>query len=400
MPMLRMNNLQADGWDLADLKYIQLGEEDLERYRLHSGDLLFNRTNSKELVGKCEVFREPGDWVFASYLIRVRLSGEVIPEFVSTFLNAPAGRAQIDRVSRHIVGMANVNAEELRELLIPLPNPAEKRRLMQVVEKARAARQRKLAEADALLTSLDGWLLEQLGLTPPAANPRRVFAIRRAQTKSRLDAHFHNPEFQHITDEIAKVTHAKLGRLAEFSSETWQPEEAEQESFRYIEISSVSPQTGEASAINTPVSEAPSRARLRVRDGDIIVSLTRPHHGSIAVIDSSLDGCIASTGFAVLRHISIHPTYLWCVLRSQLCLKQMLQRSSGGNYPAITEPELRNILVPLPKREVQETIAAEVVRRRETARRLRAEATREWAAAKAWFESELLGRPANPERNS
>ena len=59
VPMLRMNNLQADGWDLTDLKYIQLGEEDLERYQLQPGDLLFNRTNSKELVGKCEVFHEP-----------------------------------------------------------------------------------------------------------------------------------------------------------------------------------------------------------------------------------------------------------------------------------------------------------------------------------------------------
>lgn len=106
--MIRMNNLQRDGWDLTNLKYIELSEEAAELYRVNPGDILFNRTNSKELVGKCEVFHEPGDWVFASYLIRVVLDqSKAIPEFVSTFLNTQAGRIQIDRVSRQIIGMSN-----------------------------------------------------------------------------------------------------------------------------------------------------------------------------------------------------------------------------------------------------------------------------------------------------
>jgi very-short-patch-repair endonuclease len=80
-----------------------------------------------------------------------------------------------------------------------------------------------------------------------------------------------------------------------------------------------------------------------VREGNVIVSLTRPHHGSIAQIDATLDGCVASTGFAVLRSFNrnlITSDYLWTALRTQLCLQQMMQGSSGGNYPAITEDEL------------------------------------------------------------
>ena len=69
----------------------------------------------------------------------------------------------------------------------------------------------------------------------------------------------------------------------------------------------------------------------------------------------------------------------------------MLQRASGGNYPAITEPELAKILVPVPDKEIQNTITSEVSRRREEARRLRAEAEAGWAGAKGWFEGELLG---------
>ncbi|MHB1155930.1 MAG: restriction endonuclease subunit S [Phycisphaerales bacterium] len=128
LPVLRMNNLQNEGWDLSDLKYVDLPSAEAETYRLESGDILFNRTNSKELVGKCEVFHEDGHWVFASYLIRVRMDPtQAEPHFVSAFLNTDAGRIQINRVSRQIVGMTNINAEELRDLQIPLPPLGERK---------------------------------------------------------------------------------------------------------------------------------------------------------------------------------------------------------------------------------------------------------------------------------
>ncbi len=69
----------------------------------------------------------------------------------------------------------------------------------------------------------------------------------------------------------------------------------------------------------------------------------------------------------------------------------MLQRASGGNYPAITESELAKILIPIPDKAVQEAIATEARRRREEARRLRTEAEAGWEAAKHWFEEQLLG---------
>lgn len=69
----------------------------------------------------------------------------------------------------------------------------------------------------------------------------------------------------------------------------------------------------------------------------------------------------------------------------------MLQRASGGNYPAITESELAKVLIPIPDKEVQQTIATEARRRREEARRLREEAEAGWQAAKRWFEEQLLG---------
>jgi len=155
VPILRMNNLQDDGWDLSDLKYIELTDRQIETYKLNPGDLIFNRTNSKELVGKCEVFNEAGDWVFASYLIRVCTNENLLnPQFASDFLSTSTGRLQIDRFSRQIIGMTNINAEEIRQILIPLPPLGRQRELVTAMDEARSQRKQKLAEADTLLSSL------------------------------------------------------------------------------------------------------------------------------------------------------------------------------------------------------------------------------------------------------
>ncbi len=86
-PILRMDNITYDGHlDIANLKYIEIDRKITEIYLLNKGDILFNRTNSKELVGKTTTFNIDGEYVFASYLIRlVPDRSIVVPEFISVF---------------------------------------------------------------------------------------------------------------------------------------------------------------------------------------------------------------------------------------------------------------------------------------------------------------------------
>ena len=176
----------------------------------------------------------------------------------------------------------------------------------------------------------------------------------------RLDPHFYHPRFEELLAVLRRVPHETLGNIAKLCYQKWNSEEHQEDLFRYIEINSVSRETGEASFSEIPTKNPPSRAQMIVQKDDIIISLTRPHHGSIAQINNDLDGCVASTGFAVLREIkdpTFNRTYLYSVLRSQLCLQQMLQRSSGGNYPAITTDQLMRILIPIPESSIQNHIA-------------------------------------------
>ena len=121
-PMLRMNNITYEGtWNLSDLKYIDLDEKDLPKYLARKGDILFNRTNSKELVGKTAVFQEDIPMAFAGYLVRARTNKLAHPDYISGYLNSPHGKATLRHMCKNIVGMANINAQSFQDILIPHP---------------------------------------------------------------------------------------------------------------------------------------------------------------------------------------------------------------------------------------------------------------------------------------
>lgn len=122
-PILRMNNILNAELITHDLKYISISEQDFKKFQLKKGDLLFNRTNSKELVGKTAIFDlDSKDFTFASYLIRVEINDEIASkEYVNYLFNSSILQYQKDLVSRQVTGQANINAQEMQTFLFPLP---------------------------------------------------------------------------------------------------------------------------------------------------------------------------------------------------------------------------------------------------------------------------------------
>ena len=121
-PMLRMGNITYEGgWDFTNLKYIDLSEKDKPKYLTQKGDLLFNRTNSKELVGKTAVFEEEKPMAIAGYLVRVRTNELGNNYYLSGYLNSAHGKKTLIGMCKSIVGMANINAQELQNIKILLP---------------------------------------------------------------------------------------------------------------------------------------------------------------------------------------------------------------------------------------------------------------------------------------
>ena len=121
-PYLRMNNLTYDGHlDLTNLKYIDIPDSEIEKCIVRKGDILFNRTNSIELVGKTCVYDLDDNMVIAGYIIRVRLCDKVLPIVLSSYMNLSVLKDQLRSMAKGAVNQANINAQELQSVKIYLP---------------------------------------------------------------------------------------------------------------------------------------------------------------------------------------------------------------------------------------------------------------------------------------
>ena len=150
-PVLRIPNVVGDRLALNDLAFVELSEPEIERLKLADRDLLLVRTNGNpNYVGRSVVFRRPDirTWVYASYLIRVRLKDELLPDFVNTYLGLERGRRQLLQRVTTSAGNHNINANSIRLIRLPVPPPAEQERL---AELATAFRNR----CDALMAMVD-----------------------------------------------------------------------------------------------------------------------------------------------------------------------------------------------------------------------------------------------------
>jgi type I restriction enzyme S subunit len=184
IPVLRMGNVNFGSLDYSTLKF---APPNVPVPLLKDGDLIFNRTNSAELVGKTAVYRsELSPCSIASYLIRVRFE-EIQPDFASAWINSIFGRIWIAAHKSQQVGQANLSGGTLKGMPIPIPPPAESAEILRRVSDALAA----VADVQALLDA-------------EAADAARLKqSILKAAFEGRLS-------FQDSADEPA---HAMLARL-------------------------------------------------------------------------------------------------------------------------------------------------------------------------------------------
>lgn len=157
-PYLRMNNITYGGeLDLSDVKRIDVPENELDKCTVRRGDVLFNRTNSKELVGKTCVYDRDEMMVLAGFVIRVRVNDRVLPEFLSAFLNTDFSKKTLSEMCKAAIGQANINAQEMKNIGLYLPPLELQRQFVQFkkqVDKSKLEVQKSLEKLEVLKKAL------------------------------------------------------------------------------------------------------------------------------------------------------------------------------------------------------------------------------------------------------
>ena len=145
---------------------------------------------------------------------------------------------------------------------------------------------------------------------------------------------------------IGDVIDKKIARVAKVFGKT--------DKIQYLDISSIDNVSKEVTGL-TPytLSDAPSRAQYILKAGDILYSTVRPNLQNIAINPYNEDNIIGSTGFCVLRCLTVRTGYLWGVVNSILFTDAMVKKASGANYPAVTDKVVHAYEIPIPPEEAQ-----------------------------------------------
>ncbi|MBG1243211.1 N-6 DNA methylase [Nostoc sp. NZL] len=228
----RMNEIHNMLCDTEVSKFADISSVDIEAFKLKDRDILFNRTNSFEFVGRTGIFRNfsDEDLVFASYLIRVRTDeSKILPEYLVAFLNSSLGIWDIKRRARISINQSNVNAQELAAIKIPLLNLEFQSRLNKLFEQAHYDR----LKAIEIYQQAEDLLLSELGLKDwqPTEETISIKSFTESFLSSgRFDAEYYQPKFDQLIERLEeKVKLTPLGNLLTLNQRGKQPQYIEDE---------------------------------------------------------------------------------------------------------------------------------------------------------------------------
>lgn len=160
-PYLRMNNLTIDGkLDLHDLKQIDVDTSEFEKCVVRKGDVLFNRTNSAELVGKTAYYGLDEEMIIAGYIIRVRVNNLILPQYLSFYMNMPFMKQRIRSMAKGAVNQANINSKELKSIKVIVPPLEVQGKVVEYEERIDREKDR-IQRSAALLETLKRSLMQQ-----------------------------------------------------------------------------------------------------------------------------------------------------------------------------------------------------------------------------------------------
>ena len=312
--------------------------------------------------------------------------------FVATFLNSILGRSLAIREATGGTRPA-LDYKALYSIKIILPPLNIQNDIVEIMQSAYTTKKQKDEEADALLDSIDDYVLKELGIEMPRVEEEKSFVVYAGETVGeRVDSHFHQPKYRKFiqTLEVGRYRVTSLSNLITELKNGVEIRTYSDHGYRYLRVSDL----GKNGIENhnpryVDIEEIPDRVRLT--NNSFLISRS----GSLGLVsiteDEIRDAVLGSDIFKVeLDTRSIHPRYLEAFFRSRIGQTLIFQLNSGSLIPRLDQPAVRSLRVIAPPFGVQEEIADEAVKRSSKAAEIRREADAIVEAAKERVERILL----------
>lgn len=337
--VLRSSNIQNGKLSLDDNVYVDL--EISDKLTLKKGDILIcSRNGSQHLIGKniCIDERTEGS-TFGAFMMIFRSKHY---GFLNQYFNSPIFTSQSGLFLTATINQ--LTSGTLNNFYIAIPESIDEQ--IQIANFL----DHKTTQIDTLISKKEQFI--------SLLQEERIAVINQAVTKG-LDpkAKMKDSGIEWL-GEIPEHWEVKpLKYIIKCNNEALNEKTNPQLEIKYIEIGDVSSSNGIQCSTSYLFSEAPSRARRIVREGDVIISTVRTYLKAISPITKELDGYIASTGFAVLTPQKINSSYLGFIALTDGVIGEIISMSKGVSYPSITSQDLVGISIPYPNNDEQIKIA-------------------------------------------
>lgn len=338
--------------------------ERLKRYSLIKGDILVSVVGTPGIGAIVDSTLPPAIFSCKSTVYRTR---SINPFYFIAYLNSSYGRKLLERSVRGAL-QTGLNIDDLRDLLVFLPNASVQDNIGNVVKNAKKT----FGESKSLYTQAENLLLEKLGLKDFKAEEGLYSVVNFSDVKAanRMDAEYFQPKYQKLLSLIRANDGIALGELATIKKGFEPGTDAyEDEGKLFIRVSSVSKHElleKDQKYINKKLYEE-LRKEYEPKKGEIL--LTKDASPGVAyLLDTAVEGIISSGILRLKLKEEINPDYLALCINSFIG-KMQVERDAGGSVIAHWKPEqVRNLLVPILPESIQDKIA-ELVRRSHLARK-------------------------------
>ena len=380
VPFLRVQNVTEQEIDLSDVKFItrEVHNGMLRRSQLKKNDLAFTITGR---IGSVAVIPDNFEGNINQHSVRFQLNSQIAnittsPRYVAAFLNSTLGRSLS---IREITGGTRpaLDYKALRSLKVILPALSIQNDITEIMQSAYTAKKQKDQEADAILDSIDDYILAELGIEMPAVEEKKCFVVYAGETAGeRVDAHFHQPKYRKFKQalEAGKYQVTPLSNLITELKNGVEIRTYSDLGYRYLRVSDL----GKNGIENhnpryVDVEEIPDKIKLA---NDSFLISRSGSLGLVSVVEDEIrDAILSSHIFKVsLDTTKIQPKYIEALFRSQIGQIQFFQNNNGGVIPEISQSALKSVGVVVPPFGLQEKIADEAVKRRSEVTKLRQEA--------------------------
>ncbi len=384
LAVLRAGNitLETNQINFDDIKYLDNTLEFPKEKKLKKNDIFIcTNSGSKAHIGKVAFIQNDMDYYFGGFMgvLRVKNIEKYNPYYIFTIFTTNYVKNLIELLIANTT-INNLNFSDISEIPIPIPPIETQNKIVNIMKDAYLSKEKLEKEADKLLSSIDEYLLRELGITLPKKDTNfksRIIITKLSYLKGkRIDYEYHQKYYIDLQNAICKSKYP-LVSLSNKISVNSQLENMKKYNFiNYIDLSCIEKNNGIVKNIVFMNKDFPSRARQRVGKGDLLVSTLSGSMKAIAIVEEDKENLIASTGFFVIKETDkdLLKYFLISILRTNLFQELLKREARGAIMSSINCNDFLNIEIPLPPIEIQQKIVNEINERKQKALRLQKEA--------------------------